>query len=367
MINIEFKAANSGSSINVFNFFTGEVVATLRGHTSKIRSISWLNNDSRICSVGSEGAVFYWDIFPSGTKRPESLTKPLHVSAGATFADSSKAYVALPEKIIKEFVVVPPLDTEVPKDVREIDLGHFVSTMIVDDSKKMLFVATADDDGPNAIVSFLTFPQLSSSHEKSMLHSGEITSLCLSPDGNFIFSADSDGVVFMSEIEGSSSSSRLMSGGLLSNFEFRDEVLVRKFDYEAKKLDINSLLRVIEDLNINNDHALRVKENDHKAKVRTITTESVTLLTSEKEKYSALAQEKKDMDDEFQREIVEMDDQHEHKLVQMDLKYKSKLNAELVRQKQLQDEIAAIQHRWNEENQALVESHQDYIRAVITF
>jgi cilia- and flagella-associated protein 57 len=323
-----------------------------------------MNNDSRICSVGSEGAIFYWDVFPSGAKRLESLTKPMHVSAGTTFVDSTKAYVALPEKIIKELTVVLPIDAEVPKETREIELGSFISTMILDDTKKMLFAATADDDGPNAIVSFLTFPQLSSSHETAMIHSGEITCLSLSPDGNYIYSADSDGVIIMSEIEGASSSSKLTSGGVLSSFEFRDEILVRKFDYESKKLDISNLTRVIEDLNKNNDHALRVKENDHKTKVRSITNSSLALLSSEKEKYAALSQEKKDMDDVFQTEIMDMDDQHEHKLAAMDARYKTKLNAELVRQNQLKEEIAAIQQRWNEENQALVESHQDYIRAV---
>ena len=43
-------------------------------------------------------------------------------------------------------------------------------------------------------------------------------------------------------------------------------------------------------------------------------------------------------------------------------KYEAKLKSEEQRQEELRVEILAIQRRWNAENEALVESHQDYVR-----
>ena len=148
-------------------------------------------NLPRICTVGSDGTIFFWDVFRNGNKRNgECLATPLHFTAGVTFGDRSKAYVSLPEKTIREFVIVPPVDSVIPKEPREIDLGCFVSVMTVDHVKKFLFVATAEDDVPNSIYSFLTLPQLSGTFEKATIHAGCVTCMALSHDGNFIYSGD---------------------------------------------------------------------------------------------------------------------------------------------------------------------------------
>ena len=110
-------AASSGSAVVIVDLYSGDIISTLRGHVSKIKSISWMHLDSQLCTVGSEGAIFYWDVF-NGIKRPESLNTPLHVVAGASFRDRSKAFLATPEKVLREFVVVPPVDTEVVTDKR---------------------------------------------------------------------------------------------------------------------------------------------------------------------------------------------------------------------------------------------------------
>ena len=235
--------------------------------------------------------------------------------------------------------------------------------MIVDNSKKLLFVGTADDDVPNSIMSFLTFPQLNPSNEAAVVHSGAITSMCISHDGNHIYSADSDGVIIISEVDGASTSKMVAGvGGASSSFEFVDEVLVKKHDYEDKKHTIEMLLHTIEELTLNNEHSLRLKEMEHKNKIKVITNDNLGLLSMEKMRHTNLMEEKKNIEDTFNSEMTSMDGSHEQRLVSIDIKYKAKLNAEAIRQRQLNDEITAIQIRWNEENQALVESHQDYIR-----
>ena len=47
---------------------------------------------------------------------------------------------------------------------------------------------------------------------------------------------------------------------------------------------------------------------------------------------------------------------------QTEAKYKTKINAESNRQKQLMEETEETHKRWNDENRALVESHQRYLQ-----
>ena len=360
-----FVAANSGSTIEIIDVFTGDIVSSLRGHSSKIRSITWMYLDSRICTVGSEGAVYYWDVFPDGKKRSESFQNvKLSFNCGASYYDRSKTFVSMPEFKLREYVIVPPIDTEIPDEPRELEMNNSISTMIVDDHKRILFAGTDDDNRPNAILSFLTFPQLSPSQERSVIHAGTITCMRMSHDGNYIYSGDSTGMIIVSQIEGTNSSHHghtLKSGGI-SNFDFVDEIMYKKHVYDGKKELIITLNNTITELIANNEHALRYKEMDHKTKVSQITTESNEKLHIEKEKYSKLNQAKLDMDNKFNDQMMQTDVLHEKRLEEMDMKYKTKLNAEYVRQADLREEIVRMQDQWNKENEALVESHQDYLR-----
>ena len=110
-------AASSGSAVVVVDMLNGDVISTLRGHVSKIKSISWMHLDSIICTVGSEGAVFYWDVH-SGVKKQESLNTPFPLTGGAGFGDRSRVFVSTPEKTVKEMVVVPSPDAD-PQAVGE--------------------------------------------------------------------------------------------------------------------------------------------------------------------------------------------------------------------------------------------------------
>jgi WD40 repeat protein len=65
-----FLASVNGSNIQVYNASTGSLICCLRGHANKVCEFIWQNLDSRLMSVGMDGAVFFWDIFP-GTMRSE--------------------------------------------------------------------------------------------------------------------------------------------------------------------------------------------------------------------------------------------------------------------------------------------------------
>ena len=399
----QFIAATTGSSINIFDLYTGAIVSTLRGHSSKIRSITWLNHDARLMSVGAEGAAFYWDLFPA-TKRPESRVMSAVFTAGTGFMDSSRAFVCTPDKILKELMITEPVTAaatdqavsthdsgnhspggsvaggvvggpavgghDTSKEPRDLELGYFVSTMLMDETRKLLFLGTADDDLPGSVISILTTPRLGKDFEITHLHSSGITAMCLSREGNLLYTGDGDGHIFICEIEGVAGGRSLLElkkvreggAGLAASFEFVDEVLVHRVELEEKKRKVQELIKQVDDLNVTNEHLMRMKEMEHKEKVKKETAKYSGELLSEKEKLEKLSQEKTVLDSFFEDQKTNVDKQHESKLAAVESKYKLKLHSESTRQKLLKEEVVELKRRWNEENQALVESHQDYLR-----
>ncbi|RHY29079.1 hypothetical protein DYB32_005463 [Aphanomyces invadans] len=55
-------AAVNGNTIQVFSMNTCDLVANLRGHNGKVRSIYWNYDDSGLISAGMDGAVYQWDL-----------------------------------------------------------------------------------------------------------------------------------------------------------------------------------------------------------------------------------------------------------------------------------------------------------------
>ena len=53
-------AAATGTTIKVFNFYTGENPPHMeyKGHSGKVRSIAWSDDDTSFVSAGMDGAVY---------------------------------------------------------------------------------------------------------------------------------------------------------------------------------------------------------------------------------------------------------------------------------------------------------------------
>jgi len=284
-------AAGNGTNIQVFDIYNGQCVSTMRGHTNKIKSVVWMNNDSRIMSVGAEGTVINWNVFP-GTRRPESYEGIIPFTAGAGFSDGSKVIVATAEKLLIEANfkkgIDPSTGLEIPlREPYEYDLNHGIYTMVVDEHRKMILMGTNEDNMPGSIITAMTVPQLSSMMEWNTIHSSTVTAICISPDGSLIISGDSHGCILISEFQGST----IGKGGVgkqregIVSFNFVDEVVVHKADLEQKKSLISELHGKVLELTLNNEHQMRLKEMDHQNKVKDISAKFVLQLDAEGEKY----------------------------------------------------------------------------------
>ena len=58
----QYFAAVSGSSIAVYGTYTGENMLNLRGHSGKVRSLCWSEDDEHIISSSIDGSVLKWEM-----------------------------------------------------------------------------------------------------------------------------------------------------------------------------------------------------------------------------------------------------------------------------------------------------------------
>lgn len=379
----QYLAAANGTNLQIYSTFTGTPVGTLRGHNNKIKDVVWMQYDSRIMTVGSEGVVYFWDLFPMN-RRPEHFSSTVPISAGTGPMDGSRAFVGTQDKLVKEILfshgdfgavanavttaasVTGVASTELAavKASKTLETGYYTSAMIFDESRRLLIMGTvADDHSPGAIVTALAAPNLSNNFDVLHLHSGTITAMCQSHDGNTIYTADCNGCISISEFEKSAyGKQQVRDATNIVSFEFIDEVMIHRKDLESRKAQIELLTAKVEELNQNNEHQLRLKDLEHKDKLQEITQKFRTQLDAERVKYDELDNEKQAIERDFSKKVKLLEQTQVDELRAIEFKYKSKQNAEDHRFKILQEETDDAHKRWNEENAALVESHQKYLQ-----
>ena len=85
-------------------------------------------------------------------------------------------------------------------------------------------------------------------------------------------------------------------------------------------------------------------------------------MSIENGKYNELMDDKKKMERDFQNKMDALGRRFTEELVASDLKAKQKIAAEEMRHMGLLKETEEMNRRWDEENRALVDSHQAYMR-----
>lgn len=361
-----YIAAVNGANVHVFNTYSGAMVSTLRGHTAKVRAISWMNMDTKLMTVGQEGTVYYWDAF-TGARSPDSFLGVIPITAGVAFGDGSRAFTVSNERVLKDIPMAKPLDAQqpgqevAPRAAKDMQLERHISCMAVDDASKLLFMGTGESELPGGIISIMTTPALSSGYDVMPLHNSTITAMCVSKDGSQLFTGDANGCLCVCEIEGANRGQPKLREGLIS-YDFVDEILVRKTDLDGRKTRINALIVKVEELTLDNEHQLRLKELEHKDKIREISQRFAAQLTAETENYENLQQDKQVMEHDYRLQLDHIGEKHDRELNSVEARYKSKLAAEAARHKQLSAEIEEAHKKWNAENKMLVESHQTYLQ-----
>ena len=362
----QYIACCAGTVVQIYHTFTGALYCSLRGHTNKIKSVVWGHLDSSLMTVGAEGCSYFWELVPTPKRSQDKqhITQ-MPFTCGVTPPDGSVGYLSTSEKVIREVSFVKQVDPSTGlegsvRDPREVEIGKMVSALVYDESRKMIIGSTCDDEQPGQLICIQASPQLATALDWTHAHGAPITAMCLSYDKTQVYSADSNGILVVSEFEGSVLG-KLRSEGVVA-FEFASEVAIKAKTLSSKKKMIHDLSQRVEELNKNNEHQLRLKEMDFSDRMGDITKKFELQLSQERGKYEKLSSERNHSEDERTSKLRLISDKQSTELHNIETKYKTKLHAEGTRYKNLLGEVENTHRRWNEENAALVNSHQAYLK-----
>jgi hypothetical protein len=109
-------AAVNGTLLQVYNTYTCDCIATLRGHSGKVSSILWTRDDRRLLSAGKDGAVYEWRM-RDFKREKEHVLKGCQYTSVAQTADNITLLAAGSDCIIKELEEHASAGTQVKQEV----------------------------------------------------------------------------------------------------------------------------------------------------------------------------------------------------------------------------------------------------------
>ncbi|GMH32503.1 hypothetical protein BSKO_00337 [Bryopsis sp. KO-2023] len=193
-----FAAVGRANAIVIFDSYTHQQLAMMKGHVSTVTGFRWANKDRYLVSVGAGGACYTWDMgsFSRDSDREYVDKKNTYHSLAVTTKEIGAVIRTYDGKIqhIKNGVVEHEI---------QVVKGEFLSVELVAENNVLLI---ADSEGfVHSRPWPISFPvdntdQYKHEGEKYKLHASQISHMAVSGDGNVLITASKNGVVLFSNM-----------------------------------------------------------------------------------------------------------------------------------------------------------------------
>ncbi|MCJ8731889.1 hypothetical protein PDJAM_G00204930 [Pangasius djambal] len=298
-------AAVNGNVIHLYSTTTFDNILNLKGHSGKIitspalahqvRSVVWSADDSRLVSCGMDGAVYEWNAL-TGQRESESVLKSCSYTSVALSPDTRSILAVGSDCTLKEIqdCQASPeiclsfyhkgLKRQILREVASDDVIY--TSVVMTHSGRALFTGTT-----SGTIRAIKYPLLMQKDwTEYQAHSGPITKMVITFDDQYLLSASEDGCLFIWKI------TEQEGRGLKRDKEmsYAEEILITKSDLEEKNQIMLELNTRVEELKMENEYQLRLKDMNYNEKIKELTEkfsqqiESLTtqnqVLKSEKEK-----------------------------------------------------------------------------------
>lgn len=351
-------AAANGNSINVFDFYTGEKVADLRGHNGKVRSIYWLESGSQLLSCGHDGAVYIWDI--DGCKRTGEYVHKGTMYTSAVCVGDTVFVVGSDGKygILKE-LELPDLSL-----TKELDGGGALLSMVcLSVSKSVLFAGTGDSGKPGMVRAY-AYPVTGDYLEYTCMSSA-LCRMCLTPDQGYLIAADEAGCICIFELKDRSERyQRNLPNSIdnnISTTEWVDEALVTRAELEDRNQIIMELKTKVDELKLNNEYQIKLKDMNYSERIKEVTDKFAQELEQAKSKFEILKEERADSEFEYVQRLKQKEEKHQHDMQETETEFQTRIMEEVEKYQHLVRTRDAQLERLKSQRQILIETHERYV------
>eukprot|EP01135_Chromosphaera_perkinsii_P003926 Nk52_evm27s262 gene=Nk52_evmTU27s262 len=335
-------AAVHGNVIQIFNAYTFDNIGNLKGHNGKVKSVCWTQDDTKLISCGADGAVYEWNI-RTFKREGENVTKSCSYTSTVVGPDGSTLYGVGSDKSIKEIN-----DSQI---IRENTAGDCVYTQVaVSRSGRMLFVGTSEGS-----IRALKFPlSIPGDWQEHQAHSKPVARMVISHDDQFLFTASEDCSVYVFKIADKE------GRGLKRDKDnvWSDEVLITKSDLDEKKMMMTELTTRVEELKMENEYQLRLKDMSYNEKIKELTEKYIQEMESLKIQNTVLKADKDKEEAQHEEEITDIRNAQAKQMHQKDAEHNQKLMAEYERYQKLQVKGSSMQANYETQLRAMEESKE---------
>jgi DNA repair exonuclease SbcCD ATPase subunit len=200
--------------------------------------------------------------------------------------------------------------------------------------------------------------------QEHQAHSQPVSRLAISQDDQYLFSASEDGSIFIFKV--------FEKEGRAVKREretvFADEILVTKSDLEEKNSMMAELKTRVEELKMENEYQLRLKDMNFNEKIKQVTEKFMQEIETLKITSTVLRTDKEKEELRHEEEMQEEKERHSNDIIEMENSQNIKLMAEYEKYQELKAKTADLQEQWEhqmqdmqtQKNQALEELNKHF-------
>jgi hypothetical protein len=324
-------AAINGNLIQLYNTWTFENIANLKGHNGKIKSLSWSKNDSYLISCGSDGAVYGWSIL-SKKRENENILKGCVYHDATSSQDGGTMYAAGSDGLLKEIK-----DSQI---IKEIKVENTLTQVLLSQNGTMFFASTLE--GTIRAVKF-PFPDNENNlFQDHKAHSQAVTKIKLSKDSEFLFSVGEDGVLYKFKV------SEKGAIGEEKSLLFSNEIILSKAELEEISQNVQDFKNQIDELYAVNEYQIRLKDMTQMEKLKD--THEVFMQDIERLKVdiSNKNTERNKCNAMHEQEITVLREKFALEYRQKESNYVKKVSKESEKVSELQKKIVEQQQQWGD-------------------
>ncbi|KAK3567777.1 hypothetical protein QTP86_026459 [Hemibagrus guttatus] len=334
-------AAVNGNVIHLYSTTTFDNILNLKGHSGKVRSVVWSADDSRVVSCGMDGAVYEWNAL-SGQRESESVLKSCSYT-GVALSHATRSILAVGNDCtLKEIQ-----DCQVLREVSSDDVMY--TAIVMTRSGRALFTGTS-----SGTIRAIKYPlPMQKDWTEYQAHSAPITKMVITFDDQYLLSASEDGCLFIWKI------SEQEGRGLKRDKEmsYAEEILITRSDLEEKNQVMLELKSRVEELQMENEYQLRLKEMNYNEKIKELTEKFIQQIESLTNQNQVLKSEKEKQEITQQGALKDITERHTKELQDLESTNNQKLMLEYEKHQELQLKLRKMQESYEEKLQDLEDGH----------
>ena len=352
-------AATNGSYIKVFNFYTGESPSHLefKGHSGRVKALTWNEDDTNFVSAGMDGAVYEWRLNSrnSGTHPQENHQKGVVYSSLILAENSSgegkSIYAVGNDKLLKEFIE--------SNETRRLDTGAMLSQLCLSNSGKILFAGVSDPQKTGSVRCY-KFSPLTGDYSEFQAHQKGIERMRVSYDDCFLFTAGQDGSVIIWEIKDKDIRALRREKESIG-LPLSEEILITKAEIEELHQQIENQRTNKRESVTNFKMKYELTLQDKTDYIEKLREQLINDAQQDKNKYDSLVESKRDMEKHYEEKINNLKEQYQLEKQGIETEQQQELMIEVTRYHELTRDKEQESRTAEDTIQNLQKQHQQQI------